>query len=261
MYYLLSHPSLWPHVILIFLIQITIFTICYILFLPINIAITVVFTLIFPPLSFVFQVGSFLIIKVWSSKIGRKLVYKRKVLNSTFDAVLIKEGYQEMVLRGKFLKKVKVSKGGSYVIKAVDLPFAPKEILNYFSAYIGKFAFLIAFPPLAQVTFMLTRGLIRGQKAHKRYFDLRGIDYRQRNKFLTNRRTEYSTFGTVAGFLIHIPFHSAFFQVATSCGAALWAIEMEQKRKRRYNGKKWKVSKSNFTKKSYKNNIGPFILT
>ncbi|KAH3686567.1 hypothetical protein WICPIJ_002465 [Wickerhamomyces pijperi] len=263
-YYLLNHPSLWPHVVFVFIIQVAIFIVVYTLYLPIHIILTVFFTLIFAPLFFVCQIGSFFTVKVWSSKIGRKLLYKRKVLNSTFDEVLKKEGYHELVLRGKYLRRsTAVSMGESQLMKLMDLPFIPKAVIDYLSAYIVKFTMLLVYPALAPLAFLLGRGLLRGQRAQSRYFELKGWDYRQKQRFLKSHRDEHLTFGMICGVLIHIPFCSSFFQVASTCGAALWSIDMEEKRKTKYKGDRNIATRTNkryTTKNINRRRLSPFNL-
>ena len=80
--------------------------------------------------------------------------------------------------------------------------------------------------------FLIMTGYRAGPFQHWRYFKLSGFDKKERNAFIKRRQLRYTWFGTMALVLQLVPVLSMFFLLTTAAGSALWAVKMEERRKR-----------------------------
>ena len=74
-------------------------------------------------------------------------------------------------------------------------------------------------------------GARAGPLHHWRYFKLRGLTKKERNKEIRDRRWKYTWFGTVALVLQLIPVLSMFFLLTSAAGSALWVVKLEQQKR------------------------------
>ena len=74
-------------------------------------------------------------------------------------------------------------------------------------------------------------GARAGPLHHWRYFKLRGLTKKERNKEIRTRRWKYTWFGTVALVLQLIPVLSMFFLLTSAAGSALWVVKLEEQKR------------------------------
>jgi hypothetical protein len=150
-----------------------------------------------------------------------------EALVDTFDATLISRGATDVLSEGREIHDA----GGDPVARLgrlVKTPFAgfsPKAILRYL-----LYMPLNAIPVVGTVIFLFLQGRKAGPAAHARYFQLKGFNPKQRDEFVDRRQAAYTSFGVPAVVLELIPFVGIFFAFTNTCGAALWAANLENER-------------------------------
>lgn len=102
--------------------------------------------------------------------------------------------------------------------------FTPKAFIRYLLYLPLNFI-----PVVGTLIFIILQGKNMGPAAHKRYFDLKRFNSRQRADFVEEKRGAYTSFGVVTSVLELIPVASILFTFTNTVGAALWAADMEQK--------------------------------
>ncbi|KAF2724710.1 hypothetical protein K431DRAFT_240282 [Polychaeton citri CBS 116435] len=148
-------------------------------------------------------------------------------LIDTFDGTLVAKGHADLVERQR---KVKGSGAGDAVArlgKLVSKPFArftPQAMIRYFFYLPLNFI-----PVVGTAAFIVLQGKKVGPAAHSRYYDLKGMNKTQKEKWVEQRKGAYTSFGIPAVLLEMIPIAGIFFAFTNTCGAALWAADMEQK--------------------------------
>lgn len=149
-----------------------------------------------------------------------------KPLQLLFETVLSREGYDDVVLRGKLFRVVDVSIMKRFKRWLLDLPnnliIYPMTSINFAITVILTFV-----PIVGPILLVFINAPQRGFGFHNRYYELKGIDTRQKNAFYASRRFHYIGFGIVTGILQNIPFVSTLFQFTSVTGAALLAAEFE----------------------------------
>ncbi|KAJ9133398.1 Protein family CysZ [Pleurostoma richardsiae] len=147
-----------------------------------------------------------------------------------FDATLLYHSLPDLVAPQRLLfpdaapNAVKML--GKPTSRAEFQPWSLKQIVE-----------LIVFLPLNLVpyvgtpAFILITGSRLGKLSHYRWYQLRGLDRKQRKREIKARSWEYLWFGTVAMVLELIPILSFFFLLTTAAGSALWVCKMEQERR------------------------------
>ncbi|KAI5286254.1 hypothetical protein KEM52_002069, partial [Ascosphaera acerosa] len=120
--------------------------------------------------------------------------------------------------------------GGEVVrtpVQRLDRPPAPP-------APIVEFVLLLPLnllPLAGPVLFLVLTGYRAGPLHHHRYFVLRGMDRAARRAWRRRRRVRYTLFGTMALALQLVPVLSMFFLLSTAAGSAIWAADMEKRRR------------------------------
>ena len=150
-------------------------------------------------------------------------------LVDVFDAVLVNEGYQDLVSRSRIVDLDAgdpVKQLGKLTESAVYSPFSLRQILEFI-------IFLpLNFIPIAGTPiFLILTGYRAGPFQHWRYFKLLGFTKKERNAFIKQRKLRYTWFGTVALLLQLVPVLSMMFLLTTAAGSALWAVNLEEKRR------------------------------
>ncbi|KAI5203977.1 hypothetical protein E4T39_03888 [Aureobasidium subglaciale] len=146
-------------------------------------------------------------------------------LIDTFDGTLVAKGESELVA-----KERKVGRGGDAIGrlgKIVSKPFAkfaPSAIIRYVMYLPLNFI-----PVVGTAMFILLQGKTAGPAAHSRYFQLKGMSKASQEDFIAKRQGAYTGFGTVATLLELVPIVGIFFSFTNTCGAALWAADMESR--------------------------------
>lgn len=147
-------------------------------------------------------------------------------LQLLFDTVLSREGYDDVVVRGKLFRVVQVGAMTRFKRWLLDVPnnfiLYPMTIVNIILTVVLTFV-----PIIGPILLVFINAPNRGFGFHTRYYELKGIDTRQKNAFYASRRFNYIGFGIVTGVLQQIPFVSTLFQFTSVTGAALWAAEFE----------------------------------
>jgi len=151
-----------------------------------------------------------------------------ETLVDVFDAVLINEGYSDLITSSRLLNpdgRDPVKQLGKPTTSAVYSPFSLRQILE----------FIILLPlnliPVAGVPmFLIITGYRAGPFHHWRYFKLMDFTKRERKDFVKKRQLKYTWFGTIALLLQLIPVLSMLFLLTTAAGSALWVVKLGKER-------------------------------
>ncbi|KAL1961234.1 hypothetical protein VTO42DRAFT_3180 [Malbranchea cinnamomea] len=161
-----------------------------------------------------------------------------------FDAVFLREGgpgaedlishtrtlHMDSAQRdeqGRYVNPVKVL--GKPNVSTVYAPFSLRQIIE-FIVLLPLNLIPVAGPPL----FLVLTGYRGGPFHHWRYFRLRDFSKEERKQYIERRQLRYTWFGTVALILQLVPMLSMLFLLTTAAGAALWAADMEKRRRAAY---------------------------
>ncbi|KFY46820.1 hypothetical protein V495_02241 [Pseudogymnoascus sp. VKM F-4514 (FW-929)] len=109
--------------------------------------------------------------------------------------------------------------------KAVYGPFSFRQIAEFVLFLPLNFIPFVGVP-----LFLVLTGRRAGPLQHWRYFKLRGLGRKERNKEVESRRWGYTWFGTIALLLQLVPVLSMFFLLTSAAGSALWVADLEEKR-------------------------------
>ena len=147
-----------------------------------------------------------------------------------FDAVLINEGCRDLITPFRALDDEApnpVKQLGKPIIRTEYSPFSFRQV-----AELLLFLPLNLIPVVGTPMFLVMTGYRAGPFQHWRYFRLLGFDKKERKAFIKQRQLRYTWFGTMALVLQLVPVLSMFFLLTTAAGSALWAVKMEENRKR-----------------------------
>ena len=118
-----------------------------------------------------------------------------ETLVDVFDAVLIDQGCQELVLQGRTLDTTasnSVKSLGKPTISSVFSPFSFRQIALF------VVTLPLSFIPLVGIVFFLiVNGFYAGSLAHHRLFKLRGLSKKERKAEVKKRKLKYTWFGAV----------------------------------------------------------------
>ncbi|KAL0947283.1 hypothetical protein HGRIS_013403 [Hohenbuehelia grisea] len=223
--YFVSHPTLYravaPVIVMClgvsFGITIALFTFTY---LP-QVALCAIITgpLAFIAAFFLVMAESFIAITFVS-----KAFFLAQAQDKIFDAVLLQQGNEHLVSRGREVKNTSgMKKLGKSITQPLDR-FSKEGILRYIISLP-----LNALPIIGSVLFLLYNGKKAGPNYHARYFQLKGLKGPSRDQYVHQRRGAYTAFGATAVALNMIPFAGLVFGFTSSVGAALWASALEKK--------------------------------
>jgi len=146
-------------------------------------------------------------------------------LIDTFDGTLIARGQAALVERQRQVKANKAGDAIARLGKLAGKPFAkftPTAIIRYF-----MYLPLNLIPVVGTVMFVLLQGKKYGPAAHARYFNLKGMTKSQVADWTSERAGAYTGFGIPATLLETVPIAGIFFAFTNTCGAALWAADLE----------------------------------
>jgi len=145
-------------------------------------------------------------------------------LIDTFDGTLVSKGSADLVSAGRQIHPGSdpMAKLGKLFKKPFS-SFSPKAIIRYLMYLPLNFI-----PVVGTVVFIILQGRKYGPQMHQRYFQLKGWNASQRDKFVEMNKGPYTGFGVPAVLLEMIPVASIFFAFTNTCGAALWAADMEK---------------------------------
>lgn len=152
-----------------------------------------------------------------------------ETLVDIFDAVLINEGYKDLIATSRILnldREDPVKQLGKPTTSAVYSPFSLRQILEFI-----VFLPLNLVPVAGTPMFLVLTGYRAGPFHHWRYFKLLDFTKAERKAFIKQRQLKYTWFGIVALLLQLIPVFSMFFLLTTAVGSALWVTKLEEKRR------------------------------
>ena len=153
-----------------------------------------------------------------------------ETLVDVFDAVLINEGYIEVIATSRIIDqdgKDPVKQLGKPTTSAVYSPFSLRQILEFIF-----FLPLNLIPVAGTPIFLVLTGYRAGPLHHWRYFKLRDFTKKEKKAFIKQRQLKYTWFGTIALLLQLIPVLSMLFLLTTAAGSALWVVKLEERRER-----------------------------
>ena len=175
--------------------------------------------------------GAFLVLGEGSAVVALlfEAFFVDECLVDVFDAVLVNEGYEDLVSRSRIVDPDAgdpVKQLGKPTESAVYSPFSLRQVLEFI-------IFLpLNFIPIAGTPiFLILTGYRAGPFQHWRYFKLLGFTKKKRNAFIKQRKLRYTWFGTVALLLQLVPVLSMMFLLTTAAGSALWVVKLEEERR------------------------------
>ena len=112
---------------------------------------------------------------------------------------------------------------GKPTSSAVYSPWSFKQIIELI-----VFLPLNLIPVVGTPAFIIITGTRLGKLCQYRWFELRGLNRKEKKEEMESRSWEYVWFGTVAMLLELVPILSLFFLLTTTAGAALWCAKLEK---------------------------------
>lgn len=147
-------------------------------------------------------------------------------LKMLFDAVMTKEGFDDLVVKGRSRRVVVPS---LLMRVKLYLQTIPRNMLLPFWAFKLLFTFILHFVPvIGPIILVFITAPKRGSAIHSRYFELKGWTSHQIGRFMDGRRGQYTGFGLVSGAFEAIPLVGLLFIFSNMCGGALWAANLER---------------------------------
>lgn len=154
------------------------------------------------------------------------ITYLPYVQGAVFDAVISKESKDDIVLHWKLhrrreertqpMLRSKIIAVANF-IRFRGVPFVFREI-----AYC-----LLGLIPFAGFPLVLYfKASRKGNRTHRRYYELMEWDRLQVAKFYKLHKGDYTMFGVVALTLEMIPGFNVFFMFTSNIGLALWTVKM-----------------------------------
>ncbi|KAI0121679.1 hypothetical protein BJ170DRAFT_132742 [Xylariales sp. AK1849] len=143
-----------------------------------------------------------------------------------FDATLIDKGMIDLVSPHRIIfpdAPNSVKKLGKPSTAAAYQPWSLVQIVELIF-----FLPLNLIPYVGTPAFIIITGARLGTFAHYRWFELRGLNKKERKQEIRRRMWEYTWFGTVAMILELVPIFSFFFLLTSTTGSALWAVKIEE---------------------------------
>jgi uncharacterized protein involved in cysteine biosynthesis len=83
-------------------------------------------------------------------------------------------------------------------------------------------------PYVGTPAFLIITGARLGTFAHYRWFELRGLNKKERKLAIRSMKWDYTWFGTMAMILELVPILSFFFLLTSTAGSAMWAAKLEK---------------------------------
>ncbi|MCJ1307739.1 hypothetical protein MMC25_001387 [Agyrium rufum] len=158
-----------------------------------------------------------------------------ETLVDIFDAVLIDQGYEDLVAQGRVIhpetnedgtKRNPVERLGQLSGPKVYSPFLLIQILEFI------FLLPLNFIPIAGTpAFLILTGARAGPLQHWRYHKLLGLNKKERKGEAKKMRLPYTWFGAMALTLQLVPVLSMLFLMTTATGSAMWVANLEQRRR------------------------------
>lgn len=172
--------------------------------------------------------GAFLLLGAGSAVIALlfEAFFVDEQLVDVFDAVLIDQGCQELVLKGRALDDTaqnSVKSLGKPTIKSVYSPFSFRQIALF------VVTLPLSFIPIAGIPiFLIVNGFYAGSLSHHRLWKLRGLTKKERQQEVQKRKLKYTWFGAIHLLLQLVPGLSMLFLLTSAAGSGLWAASLEK---------------------------------
>ncbi|KAH3683365.1 hypothetical protein WICPIJ_005666 [Wickerhamomyces pijperi] len=259
---MITRPYLWGYFFFILLNQLFIFILIFVALLPLNIVLSAAGLVIVGPFSHpIVQVIMVQVSQYLTLLLGENYVYK-STIQSVNDCVLSIHGYHELATRGKYLKHYpKINKKTSFKISLSDIPFTFYDCNINISETVLSLIILSVAPVVGPYVLIVLFSVRKGATFHQRYFELKGMEYKQQRRYVEAKCFQYTVFGVVSGIFTLLPVFSAVFTVTNICGAALWSIEIEEENQRLYRQKKFnRVKEPSGKSKNKIERQGPFSI-
>ncbi|KAF9732851.1 hypothetical protein PMIN06_005740 [Paraphaeosphaeria minitans] len=152
-----------------------------------------------------------------------------------FDAVLVHKGHDNLVRQFRPVSDDSlndpVQRLGKPTKSSVYAPFSFRQIAEFVILLPLNFVPYVGVP-----MFLLLTGYRAGPLQHWRYFKLLDFNKQQRNAFARRRVWQYTWYGTVYLFLQLVPPLSMFFLLTAPVSSALWAADLEARRRQQETG-------------------------
>ncbi|KAJ9297765.1 hypothetical protein DTO271G3_3986 [Paecilomyces variotii] len=229
-FYFATHRFLWPlfraRLIPIVLLSAFIYTILFFFtYLP-----QVAFLAIFQGSS-AWVSGAFLVLGEGAALVAAlfEAFFVDETLVDIFDAVLFEKGYEELINNSRVIYPdgdTPVKRLGKPTKKAEYSPFSIRQIIEFII-----FLPLNFIPVAGTPIFLILTGYRAGPFHHWRYFQLLDFSKKERKAYVRKRQLQYTCFGTVALILQLVPMFSMLFLMTSAAGSALWAADLERKRR------------------------------
>lgn len=192
--------------------------------------------------------GTFLVLGEGAAVVA--LLFEAFLIDETqvdvFDAVMIHKGYEDLVRQHRPVSEENlndpVRRLGRPTKTSVYAPFSFRQIAEFIILLPLNFVPYVGVP-----LFLLLTGYRAGPFQHWRYFQLLGLDRKQREAFVGKRRWQYTwyvgrndalcslliitRYGTVYLFLQLVPPFSMLFLLTAAVSSALWAADLETARR------------------------------
>jgi len=114
-------------------------------------------------------------------------------LIDTFDGTLLSKGHSDLVAKDRQVKSGSAGDAIGRLGKLVSKPFqkfTPTAIVRYFMYLPLNFI-----PVVGTVAFVVLQGRRYGPSAHARYFQLKGMNAAQKEKFIEEHKGGYTRYG------------------------------------------------------------------
>ncbi|KAF2860242.1 hypothetical protein K470DRAFT_258205 [Piedraia hortae CBS 480.64] len=158
--------------------------------------------------------------------LSRALLIDESLID-TFDGTLVSKGETTLVAKERKVASGRTADSIARLGKLVKKPFQrfkPEAIVRYLMYLPLNFI-----PIIGTATFILLQGKKYGPQTHNRYFQLKGMSRSQREQYIQENQGAYTSFGVVATLLEMVPIAGIFFVFTNTCGAALWAADLEKR--------------------------------
>ncbi|KAH7119121.1 hypothetical protein B0J11DRAFT_552346 [Dendryphion nanum] len=147
-----------------------------------------------------------------------------------FDAILVEKGYDDLIRRFRPVSEDNlhdpVKRLGKPTRSSVYGPFSFRQIAEFVLLLPLNFVPYVGVP-----MFLLLTGYRAGPLQHWRYFNLMGLNRKQRNQYVDRRRWQYTWYGAVYLTLQLVPVLSMLFLLTAAVSSALWAADLETQRR------------------------------
>ncbi|KAK9238123.1 hypothetical protein V1525DRAFT_124868 [Lipomyces kononenkoae] len=170
-----------------------------------------------------------------------QMFFLKHALRDCFDMVLKLNGMEDLLANANvdFAEEVDVEFYGrlqqSVFYKLRN--HYRKFVLRMTSPYVLLKALILLpiqfIPVIGPLVMALMKSVDTARAAQGRYFQLKGWSPRQVRVFTRRRYGSYWTFGAAAGVLETFPILEMFFSFTNATGAALWAVKLEKRARRK----------------------------